>query len=466
MNRQFRPNRTADLERRLQHIERFLVEAMGAAEAAAVESGSSGGGSNIELPISEHDTEFDGDEGHIHDGDEGGTRIPHANLTTPGSALLDGAAHSDTEASTPVAGDLVYASSTPLWKRLAIGTATYVLKVTGGLPAWGQVAHGELAGAGSALLDGSQHSDTLAGAVARGALICGDSTPKWARLLIGAANRVLKSDGTDAAWGQVAHGELAGTGSALLDGSQHSDTAAGAAVRGGLIYGNATPAWARLLIGAANRVLKSDGTDLAWGQVAHGELSGTGSALLDGAAHSDTAAGSVTRGDLIYGNSTPKWARLAKGTSGQFLSTDGVDVLWDDIPASVTPYMLVGVWWEDNLTDLTTSMTQIANAWAQGAGGVPQASPEIAGLAGTITKLALTCDGDVDGGGVESVTVEIYKNGVATGETLTVTGTSQAGVATVSVSVAATDLITVYAKKSAVGIDAQVMTVRVIMTPS
>ncbi len=47
------------------------------------------------------------------------------------------------------------------------------------------------------------HSDTLAAAVVRGSILVGNSTPKWSALAIGAANRVLLSDGTDAAWGQV-----------------------------------------------------------------------------------------------------------------------------------------------------------------------------------------------------------------------------------------------------------------------
>jgi len=44
------------------------------------------------------------------------------------------------------------------------------------------------------------HGDTLAASVVRGDLIIGNSTPKWARLAIGAANTVLKSDGTDVSW--------------------------------------------------------------------------------------------------------------------------------------------------------------------------------------------------------------------------------------------------------------------------
>ena len=44
------------------------------------------------------------------------------------------------------------------------------------------------------------HADTLAAAVARGSVIIGNSTPKWAALAIGAAGTIFKSNGTDPAW--------------------------------------------------------------------------------------------------------------------------------------------------------------------------------------------------------------------------------------------------------------------------
>jgi len=50
------------------------------------------------------------------------------------------------------------------------------------------------------LLDGLEHADTLAGTVVRGDIPVGNATPKWARLPIGAAGTVLRSDGTDPAW--------------------------------------------------------------------------------------------------------------------------------------------------------------------------------------------------------------------------------------------------------------------------
>lgn len=50
------------------------------------------------------------------------------------------------------------------------------------------------------------HSDSLAAAVARGAVIVGNSTPAWSRLTIGAVGTFLRSDGTDVSWGTLVSG--------------------------------------------------------------------------------------------------------------------------------------------------------------------------------------------------------------------------------------------------------------------
>src|SRR3990167_8795565 len=49
----------------------------------------------------------------------------------------------------------------------------------------------------------------------------------------------------------------------LLDGVK-ADTVAQTVTRGSLIYGNSTPKWDELVVGAANRVLWSNGTDISW----------------------------------------------------------------------------------------------------------------------------------------------------------------------------------------------------------
>jgi hypothetical protein len=43
--------------------------------------------------------------------------------------------------------------------------------------------------------------------------------------------------------------------------------------------------------------------------------------------HGDTLADTVVRGDLLTGNATPKWGRLAKGTSGNLLGYNATDVV-------------------------------------------------------------------------------------------------------------------------------------------
>jgi len=50
--------------------------------------------------------------------------------------------------------------------------------------------------------------------------------------------------------------------------------------------------------------------------------------LLDGSHNTDTTNSAVTRGDIIYGNSTPAWDDLAIGAAGKVLTSDGTDVSW------------------------------------------------------------------------------------------------------------------------------------------
>jgi len=50
--------------------------------------------------------------------------------------------------------------------------------------------------------------------------------------------------------------------------------------------------------------------------------------------HSDTLAASPTRGDVIVANSTPAWARLAVGTANKVLHSDGTDATWQTLTAS------------------------------------------------------------------------------------------------------------------------------------
>ena len=68
--------------------------------------------------------------------------------------------------------------------------------------------------------------------------------------------------------------------------------------------------------------------------------SGLGHNILS-ATHSDSLTGTVVRGDIIVGNSTPKWGRLAKGAAGSVLFGDGTDSAWTISP-KLAGYLRVG----------------------------------------------------------------------------------------------------------------------------
>ncbi len=73
---------------------------------------------------------------------------------------------------------------------------------------------------------------------------------------------------------------LADVGHAILDGSIHTDSVADGVTRGSIIYGNATPKWDELVLGASGRVLRSDGTDMSWAVLASSDLSDSANILL------------------------------------------------------------------------------------------------------------------------------------------------------------------------------------------
>lgn len=54
-------------------------------------------------------------------------------------------------------------------------------------------------------------------------------------------------------------------------------------------------------------------------------------ALLDSTQHTDTTTGTVVAGDLIYGNSAPKWARLAKGSQYSVLTMGASLPAWGTV---------------------------------------------------------------------------------------------------------------------------------------
>lgn len=122
---------------------------------------------------------------------------------------------------------------------------------------------------------------------------------------------------------------VSGTATHALLSATHTDTAASAVTRGSLVVANATPAWAELNIGVANRVLGSDGTDAAWVQADHGAaLTGLGDddhtqyTLLAGRSGGQIVTGGTGAGDDITLRST------SNATKGDvFLADQGGNIV-------------------------------------------------------------------------------------------------------------------------------------------
>jgi hypothetical protein len=174
------------------------------------------------------------------------------------------------------------------------------------------------------LIDSTVHGDTqVYAALVQGDIPFATAGLIWDKLAIGGAGQVLTVAGglpTWAAPGAVAHNMLSVT---------HSDTpGAVAVVAGDLMYGDGTPDWNRLPIGAGADVLTVVGGAPAWqapAGAAHNILSAT---------HTDTpGAAAVVRGDVLRGDATPDWNRLALGTQGFFFKSDGTDANWQRISA-------------------------------------------------------------------------------------------------------------------------------------
>lgn len=88
------------------------------------------------------------------------------------------------------AGDIVYASSSSVIAKLAIGTTGQALKVVAGVPAWGTLA--EVGGG------------TNQTSYAQGDTIYASASNTLSKLTIGSSGTVLKSNGTVPSWGSAA----------------------------------------------------------------------------------------------------------------------------------------------------------------------------------------------------------------------------------------------------------------------
>jgi len=113
------------------------------------------------------------------------------------------------------------------------------------------------------LLDGVVHPDTSATTVVRGMVVVGNATPKWAGLTLGAINKSLTSDGTDAVWAFVDINS--GTTSNLV--ATRGGTGLTSGTSGGLLYFNSGTTIASSGALTANAILYGSGAGAAPGVI-------------------------------------------------------------------------------------------------------------------------------------------------------------------------------------------------------
>lgn len=292
------------------------------------------------------------------------------------------ATHPDTVAASPTLGDLLYANSTPAWTRLSgnTGATKKFLTQTGtgsvsAAPAWGTIAAGDLPTHTHTEGDVSNLSTDL-GAKADKVSITGATKTKITYnpqgIVTGGVDATAADVGAVPATRNVSTSSPLGGGGALnadltlvcstceVTGNKNA-TNGYAGLSSGKIaasqiqevissgdltdFGNksgsgTTIIGATITTPASNDVLTWNGSN--WINQAP---SGGGSHAMLSAAHSDTTAGTVARGDLITGQgATPSWTRLAKGAAGKCLQMDGTgtDIVWDNCAAGGGDNISVG----------------------------------------------------------------------------------------------------------------------------
>lgn len=149
--------------------------------------------------------------------------------------------------------------------------------------------------------------------------------------------------------------------------------------------------------GHVGEFLKTDGTNTSWASASGGSPHN-----LLSATHSDTLTDSVVLGDIIHGNATPKWARLAGNTTTtkKFMAQTGTGVVsaapvWDTIVDADVPDILTIT----KISNLTT------NGFVKTSGGDGTLSVDTnTYLTGNQT---ITLSGDVSGSGATAITTTL-----------------------------------------------------------
>ena len=150
--------------------------------------------------------------------------------------------------------------------------------------------------------------------------------------------------GTDAANKQYVDDTSAAAGHNLLS-VAHGDTTTDAVTRGSIIYGNSTPAWDELVLGASGTIFRSDGTDAGWAATTNitalGTIvTGTWQATDVDVPYGGTGVSTLTDGGILLGSGASAITALGVATNGQIPIGDGAT---DPVLATLTEGLAIDV---------------------------------------------------------------------------------------------------------------------------
>lgn len=325
--------------------------------------------------------------------------FPNASATTLKYIRSDGTnwiASTSTLPDSYEQGDILYSSAANVLSALPHGATAGQMLRTGGHganPAWSTPTWPNTATLGKVLVgDGTNWIESTpkfpnASATA-GKFIISDgtdwiaSTPTLPNVATG-TGKILRADGTN--WAATtatfadtyAKGDIVRASDANVVSGLTLSVPAGAALINvlGVVNGETLPTWKAALdatnpttIGIGDSAAPGTATVFAHRDHQHASPStwtATAHNLLS-AIHGDTLADTVVRGDILVGNSTPKWARKAKGGAGVLVTFDANDVVYTTAtyPGTATT---TGAYLRADGTNWITSTLILPNAAGKGA---------------------------------------------------------------------------------------------------
>ena len=206
--------------------------------------------------------------------------------------------------------------------------------------------------------------------------------------------------------GAFAHNLLAAT---------HSDSVAQTVSRGSLIYGNTTPAWDELVIGAAGSILRSDGTDFAW--TINPTITGYGR-FGSASAPTNTTAGDLTAIRLFINDDT-NFAFSVVSLNPRFALDSGD--YWEYNRANNSLDLILGALASPATCRITMDARATANATAviyfytQETGTSAYAGPNWFRQGATDTRLKWGIETDTGAGSVQDPSLTVFRHTGVTG---------------------------------------------------